>query len=360
MQSVTDTIASVYKQDAQRHAYRAPPPSGIEPDPSKKIYCTHWIWTGECAYTVQGCKYKHEMPPVEKLRELGCKNGVPRWYKEKMAIQSRGPTWMQLRMNQSKDERGRAEAPARREFPDPSKLSSYKQESRESRRRSLNGEVQHARGIFSEQGRDERAETSKSQPLSPIPDLLIDIDDAPAPPCSPQLSQCSTRTTASSTAPASASSASSVSQPASPRPAPAAPSNTQDRKTQSYLRRHSQISWSSDDDDDDNDAVKSAQQLSQRKNGSKKGSKQPPAKATPGKTTGLAKSKHADPGKEPDDAPAKNKATMSPETPSLQTQITALRRRSRALELQGRMAAPDDLLDATPCHAMPVEQRAAL
>ncbi|KAG9556244.1 hypothetical protein KCU77_g6611, partial [Aureobasidium melanogenum] len=37
------------------------PPSGIEPDPSKKIYCTYWIQNGQCGFTQQGCMYKHEI-----------------------------------------------------------------------------------------------------------------------------------------------------------------------------------------------------------------------------------------------------------------------------------------------------------
>ena len=44
--SLTDTFASIYQKDAQRLGYRVPHPSGIEPDPSKKEYCTHWIKTG--------------------------------------------------------------------------------------------------------------------------------------------------------------------------------------------------------------------------------------------------------------------------------------------------------------------------
>ncbi|KAF2812364.1 uncharacterized protein BDZ99DRAFT_461084, partial [Mytilinidion resinicola] len=86
--SISDAIASVDPAMAERIGYlgaRPPPPSGIEPDSSKKVYCTYWIRTGECDYMQQGCIYKHEMPGVAKLKELGFKE-VPRWWKEKNAI----------------------------------------------------------------------------------------------------------------------------------------------------------------------------------------------------------------------------------------------------------------------------------
>ena len=45
-----------------------------------KIYCQKWIQTGECAFTPQGCKYKHEMPDLSTLASIGFPKGVPRWY----------------------------------------------------------------------------------------------------------------------------------------------------------------------------------------------------------------------------------------------------------------------------------------
>lgn len=59
-----DTIASVYHKDTHRQAHR----SGVEPNPSKKVYCTHWIKKGTCDFMPTGCKYKHEMPDVDQLR----------------------------------------------------------------------------------------------------------------------------------------------------------------------------------------------------------------------------------------------------------------------------------------------------
>ena len=47
----------------------------------QKIYCTHWLRTGECDFTQQGCMYKHEMPDDATLAALNFR-GVPRWYRE--------------------------------------------------------------------------------------------------------------------------------------------------------------------------------------------------------------------------------------------------------------------------------------
>ncbi|GAB7331240.1 hypothetical protein MBLNU13_g02702t1 [Cladosporium sp. NU13] len=51
-----------------------------------KIYCSYWIRSGECDYTQQGCRYKHEMPDKATLANIGFRT-VPRWWQEKVAIQ---------------------------------------------------------------------------------------------------------------------------------------------------------------------------------------------------------------------------------------------------------------------------------
>jgi hypothetical protein len=53
---------------------------------SDKIYCSYWIRSGECDYTQQGCRYKHEMPDRQTLASIGFRT-VPRWWQEKVAIQ---------------------------------------------------------------------------------------------------------------------------------------------------------------------------------------------------------------------------------------------------------------------------------
>ncbi|KAM0700520.1 hypothetical protein Q7P35_012241 [Cladosporium inversicolor] len=51
-----------------------------------KIYCSYWIRSGECDYTQQGCRYKHEMPDKATLASIGFRT-VPRWWQEKVAVQ---------------------------------------------------------------------------------------------------------------------------------------------------------------------------------------------------------------------------------------------------------------------------------
>lgn len=48
-----------------------------------KIYCDKWVHEGVCAFTQQGCKYKHEMP-ADKLtqHQLGLFHGYPQWWKK--------------------------------------------------------------------------------------------------------------------------------------------------------------------------------------------------------------------------------------------------------------------------------------
>lgn len=115
---LVDRFASIYTKDAQRIGYRILYPFGIEPDPSKKVFCDHSIRTSECGYMQQGCKYKHEMPSLDKLREIGF-NQVPKWWKEKTVITSRGPTWMQRRLASSNDDDESGDGPGLRAFPDP-------------------------------------------------------------------------------------------------------------------------------------------------------------------------------------------------------------------------------------------------
>lgn len=49
----------------------------------EKIYCDKWIHDGTCAFTQQGCKYKHEMPHDRETQEkLGLFHGYPTWWKK--------------------------------------------------------------------------------------------------------------------------------------------------------------------------------------------------------------------------------------------------------------------------------------
>ncbi|KAI1270554.1 hypothetical protein F5Y18DRAFT_434877 [Xylariaceae sp. FL1019] len=51
-----------------------------------KIYCDKWVHEGVCAFTQQGCKYKHEMPFDKKTQnQLGLFHGFPAWWKKHQA-----------------------------------------------------------------------------------------------------------------------------------------------------------------------------------------------------------------------------------------------------------------------------------
>jgi len=56
------------------------------PVPGKKVFCSHWMSTGECDYAQQGCIYKHQMPlDIEMLNHLGYQD-IPKWYRERFGI----------------------------------------------------------------------------------------------------------------------------------------------------------------------------------------------------------------------------------------------------------------------------------
>ncbi|KAI4277700.1 MAG: hypothetical protein LQ337_001574 [Flavoplaca oasis] len=47
--------------------------------PGKKVYCSHWIRSGDCDFVQQGCLFKHEMPDDATLRAIGIR-ALPSWY----------------------------------------------------------------------------------------------------------------------------------------------------------------------------------------------------------------------------------------------------------------------------------------
>jgi hypothetical protein len=61
---------------------RSLPPSGKISNINKKEWCSHWIRHGECNFTQQGCIFKHEMPDIMTLNNIGFRC-VPDWYKER-------------------------------------------------------------------------------------------------------------------------------------------------------------------------------------------------------------------------------------------------------------------------------------
>lgn len=59
------------------------PRSAGLPQRRVKIYCDKWVHEGICAFTQQGCKYKHEMPQDKATQHsLGLFHGLPAWWKK--------------------------------------------------------------------------------------------------------------------------------------------------------------------------------------------------------------------------------------------------------------------------------------
>ena len=315
--SLTDTFASIYQKDAQRLGYRVPHPSGIQPDPSKKEYCTHWIKTGECDWTAIGCKFKHEMPGIEKLRELGFVRGIPKWWKEKSAIGPRPPTWMQRRLAANEDADHDGAIPEARVFPDPSTFRTRKSEERD----LLGDDVQKPRSIFKRSPSPRPAALGRLTPppatapqslrrASQVSDLLIDLDDTPAPPPSPESSRTSVASSGSSEVQIP-SSRPSTSPPSSPsiecktsslidsKSPPKAVATKKTSNKDATTRRHSQLSWASDTEDDTPAPTKPypkpPRPAQQRRRPAPRGDSRRAAttSTTPTKHSGLAASKHA-------------------------------------------------------------------
>ncbi|KAK4679095.1 hypothetical protein QC764_201110 [Podospora pseudoanserina] len=64
-------------------------PSAAQPR-KIKVYCDKWVHEGTCAFTQQGCKYKHEMPMDKATQHsLGLFHGLPTWWKKRQAELSR-------------------------------------------------------------------------------------------------------------------------------------------------------------------------------------------------------------------------------------------------------------------------------
>lgn len=51
----------------------------------QKIFCSHWIRTGECDFMQQGCRFRHDMPDLQTLQTLGFQ-GWPRWFRETQGV----------------------------------------------------------------------------------------------------------------------------------------------------------------------------------------------------------------------------------------------------------------------------------
>jgi hypothetical protein len=308
------------------------------------------------------------MPPIDKLRELGF-TSQPKWWKDKSAIRTT-PTWMQRRVNQDNEEESKsiAEAPTQRVF-NPANFRKYKRENSDPQLGLTilkYPEIETERSILNKENEREAVESLTSYRITQVIPNLIDVDevDIPAPP--PSLEQ-STNTSSDSDSTADSSySQSSVapSHPPSPR-LDIALADLQEAMNESprCVRRHSEISWSSNDG-------KIHKQYPKRNAPLKK---DPAPRTTPtfavSKKAGLAKSRYASKAKEGDGAaknngqerkdgrevPAAQDKKTRKRVPSLQSQITKLVRTTRDREGRRRNTAGQN--KGTPLIA-PTEQAA--
>lgn len=306
--SLVDRFASIYPKDAQRIGYRIPYPSGIEPDPSKKVFCSHWIKTGECGYMEQGCRYKHEMPSIDRLREIGFTQ-VPKWWKEKTAIAARGPTWMQRRLasgNEDDDDELKVGS-SLRVFPDPSTFKTRQLEGVDPAQAESS-----ARPIVNVASKKATAlHTDPQAPLSPtsessgrrdskISDLLIDLRETPVPSPSPQPSdipsssavssdthtQSDTIVASSPPTPIVTPEKASTTTLAAPQSSFQRPCKAEELPQLPAVRRSSLVSWASDSEP----GTTPVKNVSERKNPPRRSARR---SNQPGKQqSGMAKSKH--------------------------------------------------------------------
>ncbi|PHH62466.1 hypothetical protein CDD81_7113 [Ophiocordyceps australis] len=69
---------------SQRATLKADASTSSLANKRNKIYCDKWIHEGVCAFTQQGCKFKHEMPFDEATqRSLGLFQGLPSWWRRR-------------------------------------------------------------------------------------------------------------------------------------------------------------------------------------------------------------------------------------------------------------------------------------
>ncbi|KAK0720573.1 hypothetical protein B0H67DRAFT_682471 [Lasiosphaeris hirsuta] len=77
------TTSSSSKTDIQSHIDSIVASAPSHNAKRTKIYCDKWVHEGVCAFTQQGCKYKHEMPFDKATQHsLGLFHGLPAWWKK--------------------------------------------------------------------------------------------------------------------------------------------------------------------------------------------------------------------------------------------------------------------------------------
>lgn len=183
--SSDEATCSLSRKHTSAPLHTSSPPStstsaSASPSPPprpQKVFCTHWIATGECRWLATGCKFKHEMPGIAQLHALGFTRGVPRWWREKKAIRAappRGLTWMERRVA------GREKEKEKKEHEDEEK-------------RGYTPSIGATREMLDSSS---TTSTSCSGPASEVRNL-IDLEDDLTP-CSPGISSETSMSSASS------------------------------------------------------------------------------------------------------------------------------------------------------------------
>lgn len=63
----------------------------------KKVYCTHWLSKGNCAYMQQGCIYKHEIPKDQETWESLGFHTIPGW------LHAKSSAWINQHLRKGPD-----------------------------------------------------------------------------------------------------------------------------------------------------------------------------------------------------------------------------------------------------------------
>ena len=92
----------------------------------KKVYCTHWLSKGNCAYMQQGCIYKHEIPKDQETWESLGFYTIPGW------LHSKSPAWIDQHSrkspNLSEDLAVKESTIAKRSQPQITNLQNFRQD----------------------------------------------------------------------------------------------------------------------------------------------------------------------------------------------------------------------------------------
>ncbi|KAL1598819.1 hypothetical protein SLS60_007961 [Paraconiothyrium brasiliense] len=83
--SLTDSMAAIYTRDAHRVGYTKHSSTVKRTVAARgKETCRHWAKNGACKWTTteEGCRYKHELPPLGKLKKMAISE-LPGCFREK-------------------------------------------------------------------------------------------------------------------------------------------------------------------------------------------------------------------------------------------------------------------------------------